>query len=50
MVTNSSAAVGWMPTVSSNCCLGEPRDHRDADALDDFRRVRPHHVGAYHLL
>ena len=49
-VTNSSAAVGWMPMVRSKSCLGRAHHHRDGQALHDLRRILAQHVHAEHFL
>lgn len=49
MVTNSSAAVGWMPRVSSKTCLVAPAFSATA-SLHDFAGVRPGHMAAQHAV
>ena len=44
MVTNSSAAVGWMPTVLSKSAFGSAELHGHGEALNDFSGVIAQHV------
>ena len=46
IVTNSSAAVGWMPSVASKMRLGRARLHRHREALDRLAGVGADHVQA----
>ena len=50
MVTNSSAAVGWMPTVASNTALVAPALSATAKSLHDLASIGANHVNAQHAV